>query len=271
MLREPLDGLDVVLDGGRGVVAPLEFVQHRLSEMGHRNLLVTHTLPAYSAGRARLTRSVRRASGFVLTPQWLSIHPRAGQNTLRDYSWGDRAGMQLPGCRALSTPGRSPSALRRAEVMRTTSGVAARLHWHDRQHRLPASSRSRAWPRMRARRRRGRAPHLDPQPPLRAPWLLFRPSSRTRRAWTLLPTLRGSGRRPSLSRMLCGRSSGNLRCEPCCRGLVRPPAVTTGRNFSNRVVEPPGIGRRVQVRRDTRGPRGHNPDEVGLGHNLVTK
>jgi hypothetical protein len=45
MLGEPLDGLDVVLDGGLGVVAPLEFVQHRLAEMGHRNLLVTHTLP----------------------------------------------------------------------------------------------------------------------------------------------------------------------------------------------------------------------------------
>ena len=45
MLREPLDGLAVVLHGGRGVVTPLEFRQHRLSEMGHRNLLVTHTLP----------------------------------------------------------------------------------------------------------------------------------------------------------------------------------------------------------------------------------
>ena len=45
MLREPLDGLDVVLDGGLRVVAPLELLQHRLSEMGHRNLLVTHTLP----------------------------------------------------------------------------------------------------------------------------------------------------------------------------------------------------------------------------------
>jgi hypothetical protein len=46
MLREPLDGLDVALNGGRGVVAPLEFVQHGLAKMGHRNLLVTHTLPA---------------------------------------------------------------------------------------------------------------------------------------------------------------------------------------------------------------------------------
>ena len=36
MLREPLDdGLDVVLNGGLGVVAPLEFVQHGLAKMGH--------------------------------------------------------------------------------------------------------------------------------------------------------------------------------------------------------------------------------------------
>jgi len=49
MRGEPLDGLDVGLDGGRGVVAPLELVQHRLSEMGHRSLLVTHTLPDCSS------------------------------------------------------------------------------------------------------------------------------------------------------------------------------------------------------------------------------
>jgi len=46
MLREPLDGLDVVLNGGLSVVAPLEFVQHGLAKMGDRNLLVNHTLPA---------------------------------------------------------------------------------------------------------------------------------------------------------------------------------------------------------------------------------
>jgi hypothetical protein len=43
--RELLDSFEVVVNGGRGVVAPLEFLQHRLSEMGHRQLLVTHTLP----------------------------------------------------------------------------------------------------------------------------------------------------------------------------------------------------------------------------------
>jgi hypothetical protein len=66
--RKPLDGLEVVLNGGLRVVTSLELVEHRLAEMGHRNLLVTHTVPPYSAGRARLTRSVRRASGFVQTP-----------------------------------------------------------------------------------------------------------------------------------------------------------------------------------------------------------
>ena len=44
MPGELLDGLEVRTDGGRGVVATLEFFQHRLSKMGHRNLLVTHTL-----------------------------------------------------------------------------------------------------------------------------------------------------------------------------------------------------------------------------------
>ena len=65
MLREPLDGLDVVLNGGLGVVTPLEFVQHRLSKMGHRNLLVTHTLPAYSAvERASRVASAAPAASF---------------------------------------------------------------------------------------------------------------------------------------------------------------------------------------------------------------
>ena len=110
-------------------------------------------------------------------------------------------------------------------TMRTTSGGEAGSHWQDRQHRLPASSLFRAQPRMRARQRRGRALHLDPQAPLRATRLLFQPSARTRRAWSLPPIVRGAGRRPSLSRLQCGRRSGHRHCEPCCRRLVRPPAV----------------------------------------------
>jgi hypothetical protein len=45
MFCKLLDRVNVSIDRGLGVVAPLEFLQHRLSEMGHRNLLVTHTPP----------------------------------------------------------------------------------------------------------------------------------------------------------------------------------------------------------------------------------
>ena len=48
------------------IVVALSRTRARLAEMGHRNLLVTHTL----ADRACLTRSVRRGSGVVLTPKW---------------------------------------------------------------------------------------------------------------------------------------------------------------------------------------------------------
>jgi hypothetical protein len=47
VLRELLDSLEVVVNGGRGLVAPLEFLQHRLSEIGHRHLRVTYTLPGW--------------------------------------------------------------------------------------------------------------------------------------------------------------------------------------------------------------------------------
>src|SRR5262249_53365873 len=44
---ESLDGFDVVVNSGLRVVAPLELFQHRASEMGHRHLRVTHTLPRW--------------------------------------------------------------------------------------------------------------------------------------------------------------------------------------------------------------------------------
>ena len=44
VFRKLLDRVNVGIDRGLGVVAPLEFLQHRLSEMGHRSFLVTHTL-----------------------------------------------------------------------------------------------------------------------------------------------------------------------------------------------------------------------------------
>jgi hypothetical protein len=48
-LGRPFYQLDAQQNGGLRVVAPLELVQHRLSEMGHRSLLVTHTLPDRSS------------------------------------------------------------------------------------------------------------------------------------------------------------------------------------------------------------------------------
>jgi hypothetical protein len=41
---ESLDGLEVVVNGGLRLVAPLKFLQHRVSEMGHKTPPVTHTL-----------------------------------------------------------------------------------------------------------------------------------------------------------------------------------------------------------------------------------
>ena len=76
-----LDSLEVVINRGLGVVAPLEFLQHCLSEIGHRHLLATHTLPGW---RALLTRSVRRASGLVLKAIWLPSVAGADRNTLAD-------------------------------------------------------------------------------------------------------------------------------------------------------------------------------------------
>jgi hypothetical protein len=51
------------------IVPTLEFLQHHFSEMGHRDLLVTHTISPSSADLSPLssTRSVRRVSGFVQT------------------------------------------------------------------------------------------------------------------------------------------------------------------------------------------------------------
>ena len=54
--REPLDRVEVVLNRGRRVVTPLEFVQHMRRRWVTGHLLVTHTLPD------RLERASRAAS-----------------------------------------------------------------------------------------------------------------------------------------------------------------------------------------------------------------
>src|SRR5262245_27378211 len=46
---ESLDSLEVVVNGGLGVVAPLKFLEHRASEMGHKTPPVTRTLRAGSS------------------------------------------------------------------------------------------------------------------------------------------------------------------------------------------------------------------------------
>ena len=48
--RELFDGLKVILYSGFSEVTTLEFLQHHFSEMGHRDLLVTHKIPLRSAG-----------------------------------------------------------------------------------------------------------------------------------------------------------------------------------------------------------------------------
>src|SRR5579859_8256694 len=68
VLRKILHRMDVGTNRVLRVVAPLEFIQHQLSEMGHSDLLVTQTLYGQQCwGRPR--GSVRRASGLVQTPK----------------------------------------------------------------------------------------------------------------------------------------------------------------------------------------------------------
>jgi hypothetical protein len=66
MSSELLDGVEIGRDRGGREVPALELLQHHLPTMGHKTPPVT---PPYPADRARLTRSVRRASGLVQTPQ----------------------------------------------------------------------------------------------------------------------------------------------------------------------------------------------------------
>jgi hypothetical protein len=64
-----LDDPKVGFYGTLSVITALEFLQHHSAKMGHRDLLVTHNLSPQSGNHisVHLTRSVRRASGFVQT------------------------------------------------------------------------------------------------------------------------------------------------------------------------------------------------------------
>src|SRR6266852_561729 len=62
------DGVKVTIDGGLSVVATLEFFQHDLAEMGHRetSFLCTQTRSPTSRTAGSMTRdSVRRTSDLV--------------------------------------------------------------------------------------------------------------------------------------------------------------------------------------------------------------
>src|SRR6266852_4595128 len=67
------DGVKVTIDGGLSVVATLEFFQHDLAEMGHRetSFLCTQTRSPTSRTAGSMTRdSVRRTSDLVQVRFW---------------------------------------------------------------------------------------------------------------------------------------------------------------------------------------------------------
>jgi hypothetical protein len=69
ILGEGLHNLQVALHGSLRVITTLEIFQHLFAKLGHRDLLVTHTLRPQSRKVLTCdTRSVRRAGGFVQTP-----------------------------------------------------------------------------------------------------------------------------------------------------------------------------------------------------------
>ena len=69
MSRKLFDGTNVAIYGSLGVITTLEFFQHHFAKSGHGDLLMTRQL--ISTNRQLLlrhvTRSVRRAAGFVQT------------------------------------------------------------------------------------------------------------------------------------------------------------------------------------------------------------
>ena len=63
---EQPDSVNVRAYGSLGVIAALEFLECHFSKLGHRDLLVTHTIRSPLQPPASITRSVRRASGLVV-------------------------------------------------------------------------------------------------------------------------------------------------------------------------------------------------------------
>src|ERR1043165_5361076 len=67
VLGETPDRADVGDCGSLRVIATFEFLERPFSKLGHRDLLVTHSIWQRRRPRASTTRSVRRASGLVQT------------------------------------------------------------------------------------------------------------------------------------------------------------------------------------------------------------
>src|SRR5215469_700782 len=64
---EPPNSVNVGACGSLGVIAALELIERHFSKLGHRDLLVTHTIRFGLRPLASSTRSVRSASGLVQT------------------------------------------------------------------------------------------------------------------------------------------------------------------------------------------------------------
>src|SRR5215468_12614894 len=67
VLGETANRADIGDCGSLRVIPTLEFLERPFSKLGHRDLLVTHTIWQRRRPLALITRSVRRASGLVRT------------------------------------------------------------------------------------------------------------------------------------------------------------------------------------------------------------
>src|SRR5262245_24900485 len=67
VLGETANRADIGDCGSLRVIPTLEFLERPFSKLGHRDLLVTHTIWQRRRPLALITRSVRRASGLVHT------------------------------------------------------------------------------------------------------------------------------------------------------------------------------------------------------------
>src|SRR5215471_10239962 len=67
VLGETANRADIGDCGSLRVIPTLEFLERPFSKLGHRDLLVTHTIWQRRRPLALITRSVRRASGLVQT------------------------------------------------------------------------------------------------------------------------------------------------------------------------------------------------------------